>query len=64
MIPIKFIVDVDMKRTLHDKVDETNFQYTSRNNKIFIVTFIKITSCSLQILDTIKTNKIAIDDTR
>jgi hypothetical protein len=25
MIPVKFIVDVDMSRTLHDKVDKTGF---------------------------------------
>jgi hypothetical protein len=25
MIPVKFIVDVDIKRTLHDKVDQTSF---------------------------------------
>ncbi len=25
MIPVKFIVDVDMKKTLHDKVDYTGF---------------------------------------
>ncbi len=35
-----------------------------RNKKIFIITFRGITFCSLPILDTIKTNKIAMDDTR
>jgi hypothetical protein len=32
--------------------------------KIVIVTFIRIRFCSLPIIDTTKTNKIAIDDTR
>jgi hypothetical protein len=36
----------------------------STNNKIFIITFRGVTVCSLPALDTIKTNKIAIDDTR
>ncbi len=60
MIPVKCVVDVYMKITLHNKVDEANFNKTSRNSKLFIVTIIRITFHSLPILDTIKTKKEAI----
>jgi hypothetical protein len=60
MIPVKCVVDVYMKRTFHNKMDKANFNKHLKNTKIFIITIIRITFCSLPKLDTIKTNKEAI----
>jgi hypothetical protein len=57
MIPVKCVVDVYMKRTLHDKVDEANFNKHLEALKYSIILIIRITFRLLPILDTIKTNK-------